>query len=69
VASGRTRNPFVSNWHIDAVEHLEAVSRGQIRNLLINEMRLTSLEPFARSFVLGIQLGGRSLPRCWQQRS
>jgi predicted phage terminase large subunit-like protein len=28
---------FVPNWHIDAiVEHLEAVSRGQIRNLLIN---------------------------------
>ena len=29
--------PFVSGWHIDAiVEHLEAVTRGQIRNLLIN---------------------------------
>src|SRR5215470_2701668 len=29
--------PFVANWHIDAiVEHLEAVSRGEIRNLLIN---------------------------------
>ena len=29
--------PFVPGWHIDAiVEHLEAVSRGQIRNLLIN---------------------------------
>src|SRR5712692_5960662 len=29
--------PFVSGFHIDAiVEHLEAVSRGQIRNLLIN---------------------------------
>ena len=29
--------PFVSSWHIDAiVEHLEAVTRGQIRNLLIN---------------------------------
>src|SRR5215831_13906705 len=29
--------PFVAGWHIDAiVEHLEAVSRGQIRNLLIN---------------------------------
>jgi predicted phage terminase large subunit-like protein len=29
--------PFVSGWHIDAiVEHLEAISRGQIRNLLIN---------------------------------
>jgi len=29
--------PFVLGWHIDAIiEHLEAVSRGQIRNLLIN---------------------------------
>ncbi len=29
--------PFVSGFHIDAIcEHLEAVSRGQIRNLLIN---------------------------------
>ena len=29
--------PFVPGWHIDAiVEHLEAISRGQIRNLLIN---------------------------------
>ena len=29
--------PFVAGWHIDAiVEHLEAVSCGQIRNLLIN---------------------------------
>src|SRR5260370_17459076 len=29
--------PFVSGWHIDAIiDHLEAVSRGQIRNLLIN---------------------------------
>lgn len=29
--------PFVPNWHIDAIaEHLEAVSRGQIQNLLIN---------------------------------
>lgn len=29
--------PFAPGWHIDAiVEHLEAVSRGQIRNLLIN---------------------------------
>jgi predicted phage terminase large subunit-like protein len=28
--------PFVPGWHIDAVtDHLEAVSRGQIRNLLI----------------------------------
>ncbi len=29
--------PFVPGWHIDAIiEHLEAMSRGQIRNLLIN---------------------------------
>jgi len=29
--------PFVGNWHIDAVcEHLEAVTHGQIRNLIIN---------------------------------
>src|SRR5579863_4118545 len=29
--------PFVPGWHIDAiVEHLEAVSLGQIRNLIIN---------------------------------
>jgi predicted phage terminase large subunit-like protein len=29
--------PFVGGWHIDAIcEHLEAVSRGEIRNLLIN---------------------------------
>src|SRR5215475_8959032 len=29
--------PFVPGWHIDAIiEHLEAVSRGQIRNLLSN---------------------------------
>ena len=29
--------PFVPGWHIDAIiEHLEAVSHGQIRNLLIN---------------------------------
>src|SRR5579872_4234425 len=28
---------FVPNWHIDAiVEHLQAVTRGEIRNLLIN---------------------------------
>ena len=28
---------FVPNWHIDAIcEHLEAVTRGEIRNLLIN---------------------------------
>src|SRR5678816_3707657 len=30
-------SPFVSGWHIDAIcEHLEAISRGQLRNLLIN---------------------------------
>lgn len=30
-------NEFVPGWHIDCIcEHLEAVSRGQIRNLLIN---------------------------------
>lgn len=30
-------NPFVGGWHIDAIcEHLEAVSRGHIRNLCIN---------------------------------
>ena len=29
--------PYVANWHIDAIcTHLEAVSRGQIQNLLIN---------------------------------
>lgn len=29
--------PFVPGWHIDAIiEHMEAVSRWQIRNLLIN---------------------------------
>jgi len=29
--------PFVAGWHIDAiVDHLEAISRGLIRNLLIN---------------------------------
>ena len=29
--------PFVRGWHIDAIiEHLEAVTRGQIRQLLIN---------------------------------
>jgi hypothetical protein len=29
--------PFVPGWHIDAIiDHLETVSRGQIRNLLIN---------------------------------
>lgn len=30
-------SPFVSGWHIEAIcEHLEAVSRGEIRQLLIN---------------------------------
>lgn len=30
--------PFIPNWHFDAVcEHLEAVMKGQIRKLLINE--------------------------------
>jgi predicted phage terminase large subunit-like protein len=29
--------PFVPNWHLEAIaEHLEAVTRGEIRNLLIN---------------------------------
>ena len=29
--------PFVSGWHINAIiKHLEAVTRGEIRNLLIN---------------------------------
>src|SRR5580698_1097454 len=29
--------PFVPGWHIDAIiGHLEAITRGQIRNLLIN---------------------------------
>jgi len=29
--------PFVSGWHIDAIcAHLEAITRGEIRNLLIN---------------------------------
>jgi hypothetical protein len=29
--------PFVPGWHIDAIiEHLEAVTYGQIRNLLMN---------------------------------
>jgi predicted phage terminase large subunit-like protein len=29
--------PFVGGWHLDAIaEHLQAVTRGQIRNLLIN---------------------------------
>lgn len=31
------RTPFVPNWHIDAMaDHLEAVTRGQIRRLAIN---------------------------------
>jgi predicted phage terminase large subunit-like protein len=30
-------NPFIPGWHIDAIcEHLEAVVRGEIRNLIIN---------------------------------
>ena len=30
-------NPYVHNWHVDAItEHLEAVSRGHIKRLLIN---------------------------------
>jgi predicted phage terminase large subunit-like protein len=29
--------PFISNWHIDAIcDHLEAVTRGDIRKLLVN---------------------------------
>ena len=29
--------PFVEGWHIDAItDHLQAISQGQIRNLLIN---------------------------------
>jgi hypothetical protein len=29
--------PFAPGWHIDAItDHLEAVTRGEIRNLLIN---------------------------------
>ena len=29
--------PFVAGWHLDAVvAHLEAITRGEIRNLLIN---------------------------------
>src|SRR5687767_13886075 len=29
--------PFISGWHIDAIcDHLHAVSRGEIRRLLIN---------------------------------
>ncbi len=35
--------PFVDNWHLQAIcEHLEAVTRGQIRNLLINVPPRTS---------------------------
>ena len=31
------KNQFLSNWHIDAIcEHLEAVSKGQIKKLIIN---------------------------------
>ena len=31
------KNPYISGWHIDAIsEHLEAVFKGDIRNLLIN---------------------------------
>lgn len=34
--------PYIHNWHIDAIaEHLEAVTRGQIRKLLINIPRAT----------------------------
>jgi predicted phage terminase large subunit-like protein len=30
-------HPFIGGWHIDAIcEHLEAVSKGEIRNLVIN---------------------------------
>ena len=30
--------PFIDGWHLEAVaEHLEAISRGQIRNLIINQ--------------------------------
>lgn len=36
-------NPFVGGWHIDAIaDHLEAVSRGQIKRLLINVPPRTS---------------------------
>jgi hypothetical protein len=29
--------PYIGNWHLDVIsEHLEAVTRGEIRNLLIN---------------------------------
>lgn len=31
------QTPYIHNWHVDAItEHLEAVTSGQIRNLLIN---------------------------------
>ena len=31
------KNKFIPGWHIDAIaEHLEAISKGQIRNLIIN---------------------------------
>ena len=30
-------SPFVSNWHLDCVaDHLQAVTNGQIRKLIIN---------------------------------
>jgi len=33
-----SNSPFSTNWHIDAIcEHLEAVSHGQIRRLVINQ--------------------------------
>lgn len=36
-------NPYVHGWHLEAIaEHLEAVVRGQIRNLLINVPPRTS---------------------------
>ena len=29
--------PFVDGWHVDAItDHLQAITRGEIRNLLIN---------------------------------
>lgn len=42
--------PFIDGWHIDAlVMHLEAVSRGEIRNLLIN------IPPrHAKSLIVGV---------------
>lgn len=36
-------NPYVPGWHLDAIaEHLEAIVRGEIRNLLINVPPRTS---------------------------